>query len=87
MSFEITDFTTDQPSFRKVNYFGIILQVPIEKYYIATDENGDIYAYSSKPWLGDTYWRGGSFGADVKYLGDVAFEGDWKESLMEIENV
>jgi hypothetical protein len=89
MSFKITDFKADQQGFKTVNYFGMILQVPAESRYLATDANGYIYAYSYSfnPQLGVKYWCGGCVESDVNYLGIATFEGDWKESLMEIENV
>jgi hypothetical protein len=87
MTFKITDFAAEQQLFRSINYFGIILQISSEHHWIATDEDGDVYAYSYKPWLGDKYWNTCSFGAGVIYLGNATFEADWKESLREIKNV
>ncbi len=87
MSFKITDFDAEQQHFRNINYFGIILQISSENRWIATDEDGGIYAYPYKPQLNSDCWGSGGFGSGFECLGNATFEGDWKESLMEIENV
>jgi hypothetical protein len=59
MTFKIINFDAEQQLFRSVNYFGIILQISGEHHWIATDEDGYVYAYSYKPWLGVTDWGAG----------------------------
>jgi hypothetical protein len=73
---------------RSVVYFNIVLQVFIKYKYIATDKDGRVYAYKSKPKI-DTamkIWvRSGDENPEAKLMGYIEYEGDWKESLLKIK--
>ena len=71
-----------KPDTKKVNYFGIDLVVPRWTKYLATDKNGEITAYNSKPKLDKTSWV---FVGRFCFVTDVDLEGqDWRETLMEV---
>lgn len=75
-------FSIKQDNTKVVDYFGLPFRIPNKYKYIATDGSGDIYAYIDKPVIGERTHAWG----DARYcsLMDVEFEGDWKESLVEV---
>ena len=82
--FKITA-TGGQPA-KTVSYFGYHYLVPKPYKYIATDVTGNVYCYKEKPVINDNHkvvWQPQT--PAVISLGRVSFEGDWKDSLMEIE--
>jgi hypothetical protein len=85
MTFEITKFNLSDLVLNTIEYFGTSLQVLSTNQYIATDEDGSVYVYQDEPWISDGCWQSAT--PCMEYLGDCVFNGDWKESLMEIENV
>ena len=66
-----------------VNYFGILLTVPKWTRYIATDKSGGIYATASFPIIDHVLeeWNCMSY----QQVGFVSYDGEWKESLMEVK--
>ena len=72
---------------RTVVYFGYPFVVPNGWDFIATDENGEVFCYRGKPVVSDDSgrWKVGSLINRYILLAHVKFEGDWKDSLMEIE--
>ena len=50
---ELSKLHKNQWKTRQVNYFGIILNIPIDHEYVATDKNGMIYSYESQPYTED----------------------------------
>jgi len=77
--------TGGQPA-RTVDYFGYTYIIPRPYRYIATDEIGSVFCYIDKPVINDNHkvvWQPQT--PAVISLGRVSFEGDWKDSLMEIE--
>lgn len=67
---------------KQVEYFGLTLYVPDWVKWIATDANGEVFAYSKilNQW-GDMF-----DGNDPKYITQVDLEGmDWRETLMEVK--
>ena len=72
--------------FSPIFYFGVHVIVPDTHRYLAMDSDGKVYAYYRKPVKGDYYWysRKGDPEKYV-YVGTVSAWGDWKESLIELE--
>lgn len=70
----------------EVDYYGLILTISERIKYIATDDDGCIHGYYSKPQLsqyGTGWYASGSILST--FLGIIKFEGDCDESLMKIE--
>lgn len=65
-----------------VNYFGIEIEVPKWVNYIATDKNGDVYAYKIKPNSFEFIWIGDGTRCD-----DFAITGMWGEPKRLINGV
>jgi hypothetical protein len=61
------------------------LVVPMVFTHVATDANGDVWAYSDKPTAGDYGWADLTYGTR-QMLGIMEFEDgdDWRDSLQEI---
>lgn len=72
-----------------LNYFGYDIPYDNVKYkWVATDKNGDICYYSYKPEIkGDIWKESGDKKGFLYYLDNVSYDGDWKESLIEIEGL
>lgn len=81
-----------------VRYMNWIIPIPTAKlknFYIAMDNNGDVYTYMSKPMLVDTMWRGESvskiislddFFDNVPELEKWVLE-NWKSSCFKISEL
>ena len=83
MTFKIT-----KSKIKTVDYHGLILNVELDDEYIATDLNGSVYAYwggLTGPWNLGASWTNGVSGSS-RYITNIEFEGDWKESLMAVNN-
>ena len=46
---ELSKLRKNQWKTRQGNYFGLILNIPIDHEYVATDKNGSIYSYTDEP--------------------------------------
>jgi hypothetical protein len=83
---EIPNFNLVKINERLITYFGFNFLVSKFFTYIATDLNGHIYAYERRPQVGLHDYCWGSGGIVVILAKYSQFEGDWKQSLMEIPN-
>lgn len=80
------------PEKKKIIYFGIELMVPIWTKYVATEDDGVVLAFISKPVVLDE--TGKKFGLviwnnpdadEMEEVAKVDLEGmDWKETLVEV---
>lgn len=73
-------------SFTKpVLYYGTLFTVPKNINYMATDKDGTVFGYSTKPILeaGGNMWVNTDYFDGVE-IGVVEFEGDWRQSLQQI---
>lgn len=52
--------------------------------YLAINKNGDLFAYQYKPKLYDTYFWSAIENDEELYIGNVSYDGDWKESLISL---
>jgi len=52
--------------------------------YCAVDKSGAVYLYEKEPVIDCNTWTTFPEEVDCVYLGDVSFEGDWKDSLVEV---
>lgn len=69
---------------KKVDYFGVLLEVPIKYRHIATNENGFVFAYENIPLRGGQEWWTREY-HDRYFLGKVDLEGmNYQDSHMEI---
>ena len=78
-----------QPNTKRIVCYGFEFIVPEDIKYVAVDNDGSIMGYRIKPvhtqggvggyWYSD--WHGGEEGFE---MGTVRFDGDWKESLIEV---
>lgn len=75
----MTDFKIDTTQYNQVNYFGLILSVPKQYEYIATDYSGNLYAYEKEPESGDDSFWSTSPSEKIFYITDNT--DDWKQSL------
>jgi hypothetical protein len=78
---------TENPISKTVNYFGIELNIPANHYYIAADEDGEVYSYGEKPKPFDNYFRPENFYSEDDYrtIATVDLCGmNWADSLIEL---
>jgi hypothetical protein len=67
---------------KEVDYHGLKLTVPERCKFIASDADGETWAYESSPTLHHLYWDYCTYGYCI---GPLDLEGmDWKETLIEI---
>ena len=68
---------------KTVFYFGYAYKVPLWVRYVAVDEDGEIFGYCDKPEISKFYqhWCADDDGVE---MGTVDYNGDWKESLVEV---
>lgn len=69
-----------------VQYFKYKIEVPIWAKYLATDFDGKVYAYKSRPSAGYKEWVADSVHSPVEIM-TMSYEGDWKDSLVMVNNV
>jgi hypothetical protein len=71
---------------KPVLYYGTLFTVPKNINYMATDKDGNVFGYYSKPtklgadvnmWINNDY-------CDAVKIGVVEFEGDWRQSLQQV---
>lgn len=70
-----------------VNYFGEQFTVPEWVKYLAMDKCGNLFGYESKPFLAEDvnmYLINGYLNREGKYIARIVYDGDWKESLVEV---
>ncbi len=66
----------------EVDYHGIVVVVPNEFEFLATNKDGELFAYQEAPVAKKIEWYEHE---TRQYLGDVDLEGlNWKESRMEV---
>lgn len=68
---------------RRVDYFGVLLDIPRHLPYIATNFNGEVWCYEVEPYYmnGELEWDVDD--ADQLRLGTVNLNGlDWKKSMI-----
>jgi hypothetical protein len=85
---EVPEFkivTLKQNFTKPVLYYGILFTVPKNINYMATDKDGTVFGYSTKPILegGGNMWVNTDF-IDGVEIGVVEFEGDWRQSLQQV---
>jgi len=67
---------------KQVNYFGITLSVPSWSNYLATDSDGEVWAFCNKPKAEGKDWVL-SRGIEAEHVANVDLEGeDWKNTLV-----
>jgi hypothetical protein len=70
---------------KPVTYFGINLLVPQWTKFIATDQDGLIYAYEGRPVTGLFYDWVNEYGDNAEHIERADLEGmDWKQTLVEV---
>jgi hypothetical protein len=71
--------------YQKINYCGVNFLLKQKCKYLTVDARGQLMAHVYKPVLDleKCIWRSRKW----RLLAVLEFEGDWTESLMEIENV
>ena len=82
----MSDFTIVkifQPRETPFNYYGISLKINEDIRYIATDENGEVYGFTSRPIGNSSYWSDGNPHRSL-FLGIAYFKGEWSDSLVEV---
>lgn len=62
-------------------YFGLEILIPRNTAYLATDEDGGLWAYTEKPEPNNTFW---SAQLAAIAIVELEFEGDWRDSLVEV---
>jgi len=80
-NFTISNFSSFYTSY---NYFGTEITCPKGIKFLAVAENGYLYGFYYKPTLTDREWNADF--ACMERLGIVKFEGNWKESLVAVNN-
>jgi hypothetical protein len=74
---------------KTLDYYGEIIQIPSQCKFVATDENGEVWAFTSKPEVNNDgrWWSDGYTLSDFYYVGDIELppDVDCKDSLQEIE--
>lgn len=70
---------------KSVNYCGLYLYIPDRINYMATDKDGTVFGYSSKPILeaSGNMWVNTDYFDGVKLV-FVKYEGDWRQSLQQV---
>lgn len=70
---------------KQVDYFGISLYVPSWTNYLATDSDGEVWAFSKNPEVEGKNWvLSGVY--EAEHVANVDLEGeDWKNTLVEYE--
>lgn len=69
-----------------VNYFGKLLVVPEKCKYLATDLDGSVWAWLEKPKrYSECFYSEYASAIRMFYIGYVDYTGNWKDSLMEIQ--
>lgn len=84
--FKIIEVEEVKFSSKVIKYFGLKLEVPYWTNFIAADEDGEIHAYESKP-ENNSYgqWHCYFDECAPEHILRVKFDGDWKDSLVEVE--
>lgn len=87
--FKVTNIIHPQAAY-SIDYFGATVMVPLGSRitYVATDGDGEVYGFCKKPCLdhgiGSDIWTNDSTSHSCTYLCKIQYEGDWKNSLLEI---
>ena len=78
-------FNVISKNVRTVDYFDISIDVTCHARFVATDKDGEIWSYSEEPYIDEqrSWWRVDEGGG---MLGHIEYEGDWKDSLLEIKH-
>ena len=79
----MTDFKIDTTQYNQVDYFGLILSVPKQYEYIATDADGDVYAYKNIPLAVIECFNSHL----CAYIRNIEYTGDWKQSLKRVSDI
>lgn len=81
---EVPNFEIKNLNCKYVNYFGYKLYVPNWANWISIDADGEVWVYVNKPTIGIArHLQDGDNGFNI--LPKIEFEGDWRNSLMEIK--
>jgi len=71
--------------FRTVYYFGLRVELASTEEYVATDDNGYVFAYESKPITMGEYWREDDY---CRELFTVDLEGmSWDTTLLKFPKI
>lgn len=84
--FKITS-TVRRGTVKVVTYFNKQFLASCDVKYVATDGNGDIFGYTTKPTLIGQKWRKTSSSCKCEFIANVNFEGDFSESLQYVGEV
>lgn len=68
------------------NYFGHVISFPPQYKFVATDEDGDVWAFTYEPEFNDdsgVWWGDGYDGSDFYYIDNIELppDVDWKDTL------
>ena len=83
--FVLKEFRPDHIETKVVNYFGINITIPVEAEAITVDKCGNVAYHLNKPKVSEEYGIWFCMESDACCIGEVTFEGDWRDSLMELE--
>lgn len=71
---------------KQVPYYGTLFTVPYETKYMATDKNGNLFAYTGnqppKPNLDNGCF---TVNDDITFIAQLEFEGEWTKSVTNVE--
>lgn len=74
---------------KTLDYFGESIEIPSQCKFVSTDEDGDVWAFTTKPEVNDggVWWSDGYNLSDFYYVDNIELppDVDWKDSLQEIE--
>lgn len=68
------------------DYFGHVISFPPQYKFVATDEDGDVWAFTYEPEFNDdsgVWWGDGYDGSDFYYIDNIELptDVDWKDTL------
>lgn len=88
----IENFVRNPVEMKDVEYLGTNLSVPSNANFISTDQDGEVWVWSSTTapvsdlcFNSDGYWCN-SGGGGVK-IGSASVDGDWKDTLLDINKI
>ena len=83
--FKVLGIKQDTTKSKYVRYYGLPLCIPKWVQYLSTDSYGRVKGYEVKPVVDKNFDRDWyTRYAETNTLAIVDFEGDWKESLVEL---
>ena len=81
--FEVIGF--NYQNHNQVAVYGLTIKVPFGHKWIAVDKSGGLCSYENKPTIDSSYEEWQSH--DYTLIGKVEYKGDWRKSLIEIDDM